>query len=138
MAARQRYAATQHPAFPRFVADMLRTVLAKSQAPDENTCPLLEGLAAGLGLLRAAQYPDAGLITALEVRTKAELERNLHLQLQPEQQRIDFGGGVVLTAPTIASQTGAWLFGRYAPRIRVDMSGHCLSALVELGNVAPR
>lgn len=141
MAARQRYATTKDPAFPRFVAAMLPAILSRPLSPDDNTCPLLEGLAAGLGLLRDARFADAALIIATEQRVKIELEKNLGLQLQLGQERIALAGEAVLIAPKIASQAGAWLFGRFTPRIRVDMTGHCLSALVELGqfgSVAPR
>jgi len=133
MAARQRYATTKNPAFPRFVASMLRAILPRPLSPDENTCPLLEGLAAGLSLLRNAQFADTTLITATEQRIKNELEKNLGLQLRPGQEQIVLGVGAILTAPLVPSQAGAWLFGRYSPRIRLDMTGHCLSALVELG-----
>lgn len=137
MTARRRFAATGNPAFVAFALRLLRQQLARPIDPGENTCPLAEGFAAGLGLLREAKYADPAMVAAVRARAEAEIENNRPLQISPGQARIMLGGGAVLTAPEIAANAGAWMLGRHQPSIRVDMTGHCLSALVEMGDGGP-
>jgi hypothetical protein len=134
MAARLRYMATRDPAFVRFVASQMRVVLATPESKREandNNCARLEGLAAAAAVLREAPAADPVLRNAVDTRLARELEHHRALQIQTGQTRIAFPGGAELIAPQLQEHAGAWLLGRATPSIRADMTGHCLSALIE-------
>jgi hypothetical protein len=133
MAAAQRFAATADPRLAEFARAQARHFLEASrteQSKDENTCSLVEGLAAALKLLRP-EGQDGALVTAIRARIAAELTKSLALQIQPGQEEIALDGGAVLRSPAIARFAGAFLAGRLGPSVRVDFTQHCLSALVE-------
>ena len=135
-AAAQRLAATSDTKFRRFIAQQTRAYLDSIAPPpgsSENSCDVVEGLGTALRVLTATADPDRGLIRRLRQRIDSEMAKNLSLQIQPGQTRIELGNGTYLSSPSVADYAGAFLAGRHEPYVRIDYTEHCISALMELG-----
>ena len=97
-AAAQRFDATSDAKFSRFIAQQARAYLdGIGPHPDlsENSCDAVEGLATALRVLMSATDPDRALIRRLRQRVDSEMAKNLSLQIQPGQTRIELGNGAV-------------------------------------------
>jgi len=146
MAAAARFAETGDRRFIDFVAAQADIFLdpaavmadrAMAAGPDENTCFYVEGLVAAARVLRADGDSHAELLARVRTRIDSEMAKNHALQLQSGQSRIELGGGAYLWAPRAAGHAGAYLAGRYQPYTRVDLTGHCISALTDLQSLDP-
>ena len=135
-AAAQRLAATSDPRFTRFIAGITGAyfkTIDPSQGIADNTCSEAEGLATALRVLSASSGADRELIARLRDRLDTEMSKNRSLQIQPGQTRIELGSGSYLSSPAIADYAGAFLAGTKQPYVRIDLTEHCISALLELG-----
>jgi hypothetical protein len=61
---------------------------------------------------------------------KAEQAKLPKLQIQPGQELIALNGDAYLRSSRIADFSGAFLAGLYDPEVRLDVSAHCISAMV--------
>ena len=134
MAAVMRYRIIGDSRFVDFVAQQMRQFMDEFKPkvkPWVNSCYSVEGLLAGAGVIA-----DSGRYQALYektmLRVKQEMEKNLRLQIRPDQKYIQMGPKRYLTAPEIPDYVGAFLNGLYRPQVRVDATQHCLSAMVKM------
>jgi hypothetical protein len=139
MSAAQRFAVTRDARLVTFARSQARRFLdAKDEFPGDNNCAFVEGLAAAQNLLRrGGAAPDDVLASEIHARIEFEMRKNLALQIQPDQDRIDLGAAGVLLSPHLARFAGAFLAGKDTPLARIDLTEHCLSALVEMAKEAP-
>ena len=141
MAAAQRFAATSDPKFADFIAaqtshflDLKFTTAQQS----ENSCALIEGFAAAASLL-SKRGGQAELLQRLNNRIQDEMVKNQALQIPHDAVQLDLGSGAFFRSPRLARYAGAYLSGGGNLYARVDFTGHCLSALVEMQSIsAPR
>ncbi len=139
MAAAQRYATTRDPRFAAFLrgqAGLFRSRFRARHSPADNNCAAIEGAAASLGVLRIAGRSrggaDADLVKGIERWLTAEATKLPRLQVRAGQEGMELGGAARLSAPRMASYGGAFLKGLYEPSTRVDLTQHCLSAMLML------
>lgn len=135
-AAAQRFDTTSDVRFSAFIARQTHAYLDRpdpSADSANNSCSQTEGLVSALHVLTAVARQDPNLITQLRQRIHQQMARNLSLQIQPGQTRIELGNGAYLSDPAIADFAGAFLAGTKQPYVRIDLTEHCLSALVDLG-----
>ena len=133
MAALRRYATTRDARFIDFLESQTR-YFATSVRPrlqhDDNNCSAVEGVAATLAAFRRAGKEGTQESTELRAWLERELEKMPALQVQPGQKHMKLGGEVRLLVPRLSEFSGAFLAGIYAPQVRVDLTAHCLSALM--------
>jgi len=115
----------------RITRHVLDTVPA-SLVTEETTCTIVEGLAAAAQFLRRAPQWDMALLKQIDDRIAVEMAKNYAMQIQPGQSDITRADGVRLQIPPTLNAAGAFVAMRTRPFIRVDYTGHCISALVEL------
>lgn len=133
MAASVRYETTRDPRFLAFLAtlaDVYMTRLRPPKTSDGNTCSMVEGLAAAARALHLGKG-DPDLLGRVAARAEGELTASLPMQILPGQTSIRLGGERVLGDPNIAWFAGAFLNARFTPRARIDLTQHCLSALMK-------
>ena len=133
MAAAKRYEATRDMKFMRFAARQATAYLDDLRPkvkPHVNSCYSVEGLAAVAALLESTEF-DEGLRTRVVRRVVEEMEKNLRFQILPGQDRVSLGEGRYIFVKDVSTFTGAILNGLYKPRVRIDFTQHCLSALVK-------
>ena len=139
MAAAQRYRTT-HDA--RFLAYLRRQgsdfieLSRKRLRPEENNCVAMEGFAAILATLRAAGEHESAATGTIGEWLLQEVAKLPKLQIQKGQRGLALGGEAYLRAPRMADYAGGFLRGLYSPVTRVDVGGHCLSAMVMLERYA--
>jgi hypothetical protein len=134
MAAARRFHTTQDRRFIDFLQREAQAALDAAPQADspEASCALVEGLAASAGAMARGGWSDKPLYAALRQRIRLEMDKNNRLQLQRGQDRLALGGDGVLIAPRLGDYAGAYLFGRYTPTVRIDMTHHCISAIAEM------
>lgn len=134
MAASRRFHTTQDPRFLAFLERESQAALETSPPADSPaaSCALVEGLAASASAIARAGRAQTPVHDGLLARIRSEMDKNNALQLQPGQERLALGGGGELFAPRLGAYAGAYLFGRYTPVIRIDMTHHCISAIAEM------
>ncbi|HYV36039.1 MAG TPA: hypothetical protein VE988_10075 [Gemmataceae bacterium] len=134
-AAAERHVAVSDPKFVEFIAQQTRTYLDSTRTPSdlgENSCADVEGLAAAYHVLNGVAHPNHNLIGRLRQRISSEMTKNLALQIQPHQTRIELGSNTYLISPSVIENAGAFLAGKHQPYVRIDYTEHCICALVEL------
>jgi hypothetical protein len=134
-AAAERLRATGDAKFAQFIATQTRLRLAETRPASEareDSCAEVEGLAAALHVLTASTVKDEALVRRLREVIAAEMVKNNALQIQPGQDRIDLGHGATLFSPAIAEHAGAFLAGAQQPYLRIDLTEHCICALLEV------
>ena len=135
MAAARRFKVTSDQKFLMFVRAQAEAFLngpPRDRWRGENTCAWIEGLATAAAMLRARKDSDGALLARIDARVNEDMEVNRALQIGPNMDRIAFGEGISLTSPKLRDFSGAFLLGRYEPTTRVDMTGHCVSAILKL------
>jgi hypothetical protein len=134
MAAARRYLATKNRRLIEFIEKASQAALDAAPPVDGpyNSCPLVEGLAASASAIARSGRADSLLHRALRARIRAEMDKNNGLQLAAAQDRLAFGGDSYLVSPRLGAYAGAYLFGRYTPMVRIDMTHHCISAITEM------
>lgn len=135
-AAAERLAASADNRFRQFIAQQSSAFFgATADNADDNNCSTVEGLATALKVLLKTAQPDQRLITRLRRTIGLEMAKDLSLQIQPAQDRIDLGKGAYIYSPVITQYEGAFLAGVRRPFLRVDYTQHCISALLLLNEV---
>jgi hypothetical protein len=135
MAAEQRYKTTGDARFLRFVQGQAETFFAQFQRrvdPVTNNCSDMEGLAAVLAAMQRSGDGDVALADRIRERLASEAGKLPRLQIQSGQNSLTFAGETRLTAPRMASFSGAFFVGVETPTVRVDLAAHCLSAMVRI------
>jgi hypothetical protein len=135
MAAASRLRTTSNAKFVEFIAHQADDMLAagvSQQLEDDNTCAMVEGLAAAAGALQGAGGASKTLVQRLSDRIKAEMSKNRSLQIRQRQDHIDLSEGAYLSAPQLSHYAGAFLAGRARPYTRIDLTQHCMSAIIEM------
>ncbi len=135
MAAAQRGAALDRARSMPLVESMTRHVLDTVPAAlvtEENTCTIVEGLAAVAQILRREPQRDFGLLDQIDERITIEMAKNLSMQIMPGQPDVTRADGARLQIPATLKAAGSFVAMRTRPFIRVDYTGHCISALIEL------
>jgi hypothetical protein len=134
-AASMRFAATQDPKFAEFIKAQTQYILAAPGAPsdlNDNSCGFVEGLAAAAKLLPVVGGGPDQQMAGLIARLDREMAKNRALQLRPGQTRVELADHAYLSSLRLSDYAGAFLAGVYSPRVQIDVTGHCLSALIEL------
>lgn len=134
MAAATRYRATGDERFADFAAQQMRQFMDELKPkvkPWVNSCYSVEGLLAGAGIIADSGRYQKLYETTMK-RVGQEMEKNLRLQIRPDQKYIQMGPGRYLAAPEIPDYAGAFLNGLHRPQVRIDATQHCLSALVKM------
>ena len=141
MAAVQRLATTSDAKFAAFIAAQTRHFLGQevpTAQQDQNSCAFVEGLAAAAAAL-AKRGGQPELVQQLTSRIDHEMTRNRALQIAPGLTELDFPSGASVRSAHLVDYAGAYLAGAGALYVRIDVTAHCLSALVEMqGIVANR
>ena len=137
MAAAVRLETTGEPRFGAFITRLADGLVRPATSRDANTCSMVEGLAAGAKALSAGdrEAGERAAVTAMAARAEAELVNSLDMQILPAQKRIELGGSRFLEDPALVHFAGAFLNARHVPRARIDMTQHCLSALIKYGSL---
>ena len=133
MAASRRYAATGDTRFIDFLKAQTRyfeSGVRPRLREDDNNCPPAEGVAATLAAFNRAGKGGTQESAALRAWLEREIEKMPRLQVQPGRKHMKLGGEVELQIPRLPQFSGAFLAGVYAPRVQVDQTAHCLSALI--------
>lgn len=141
MAVAQRGAALDPQKSTRLAERISRHVLDSvpaSLVAEENTCTIVEGLAATAQVLRREPQWDLALLKQIDDRIAVEMAKNLSLQILPGQSDVLSVDGTLLQIPPTLNAAGAFVAWRIRPYIRVDYTGHCLSALIELARKESR
>lgn len=142
MAAASRLRATSESKFVDFIVQQADQILEATKAPfaeDYNTCSLVEGLTAAAGALQSLQSVErinTELTHRLTERINSEMVKNMALQIQPTQKRIDLGEGAYFVSGRLGDYAGAFIAGRHLPYTRIDYTEHCMSAIIEMQRVA--
>lgn len=135
MAAEQRYKTIGEARFLRFMQNQAEIFFARFQHlvdPATNNCSDMEGLSATLAAMVRAGDGGVALADRIRARLASEADKLPLLQIQPGQTELAFAGEAHLTAPRMAAFGGAFLAGLNTPTTRVDLTAHCLSALVRI------
>jgi hypothetical protein len=133
MAAAVRFATTSDRRFLDFIAEQaakLLQLLASEPSPP-NSCALVEGFATALQILSRDRRYEA-VVASIQRRVDTEMEKNHRLQLARDTRRITVADGTYLVSPHFGRFAGAFLAGQSRPFTRIDVTGHCLAALLRL------
>jgi hypothetical protein len=137
MAAAQRLTTSSDSKFTDFIAAQASHFVHRqfsSAEARENSCSFVEGLAAaGAVLVRLDEYRE--LREKLLTRINREMTKNRALQIIMGMTQIDFPGGT-FHSTRLAEYVGAFLSDGGNPYVRIDITAHCLSALVEIRSIA--
>jgi len=137
MAAAQRLAATSDSKFAEFIAAQASHFADEEIAAAqrrENTCALVEGLAAAAAAL-AKRDGNRALLQKLMTRIDREMTKNRTLQIPAGTLQLDYPGGTFFHSTRLAEYAGAYLSGGANLYARIDITAHCLSALVEMQSI---
>ena len=133
MASARRYGQTKDPQLVEFGAQQVNQFLTEMRPTfDEevNSCYSVEGMAAILPVLQKTPKQSA-LAARLHTRLRQEMNKNIGMQITPDQKMLVLVGGRTLTAPELPRYAGAFINGLDRPQIRIDFTQHCLSALLK-------
>ena len=132
MAAAVRWDSTRDSRFPAFIEQQAVSVLDEPEEPEHyNTCAMVEGLATAARVLRDAGGRSA-LVRRIVARVEGEMRKNYALQIRPVRGRFAVAHGVSIVSPRLAEFDGAFLMESQRPYIRIDMTDHCISAMLKL------
>jgi hypothetical protein len=138
MAAARRFATTSDSKFADFIAAQANRFVDQeffTAQRSENTCALVEGLAAAAAVL-AKQDGDRALLQRLMSRIDREMTKNRTLQIPTGTLQLDYPGGAFFYSTRLAEYAGAYLSGGGNLYVRIDITAHCLNALIEMQNIA--
>jgi hypothetical protein len=140
MAAARRLTTTSDSKFADFIAEQAsHFVDLELPAADqrENTCALVEGLAAAAAVL-AKHAEHLTLFGKLMARINREMTKNQALQISKGAVQLDYQDGAFFRSPRLARYAGAYMSGGGDLYARIDITAHCLSALLEMQGIAAR
>jgi hypothetical protein len=137
MAAARRLATTSDAKFVKFISAQANhfvdlEFLAVQRR--ENTCAFVEGLATAAAVL-ARRDGHQKLMKRLTARIDREMDKNRALQIRPGLTELDFPEGASFRSAHLADYAGAFLGGGTSLYVRVDITGHCLNALIEMQSI---
>jgi len=138
MAAVQRLATTSGSKFVEFIAAQADHFVDQefpAAQRRENTCALVEGLAAAAAEL-AKHGGDRVLLRRLTTRIDREMTKNQALQIPTGTIQLDYSGGTFFRSTRLAEYAGAYLSGGGNLYARIDITAHCFSALMEMQSIA--
>ena len=133
MAAAVRAQTTGDPRFLKFIRDQTEWVLAKQEgllADHDNTCAPLEGLATAFRVLWRNQDENDPLKDRTGRWIQVMTAHNMGLQILPGQDTILLANGVAVSSPWLPMYEGAFRTSSDDAKMKVDGTGHCLSALL--------
>jgi len=138
MAAALRLQMTGDPRFSRFIRDQTDWFLAKRasvrEEPD-NTCASVEGLATAYRVLRVGTLNEEDpLMVRIRSRVELTMTHNRRLQIWSGQESFMLDDGVEIRSPRFPLYAGAFLMSSKGAKIQVDVTAHCLSALIRMQN----
>jgi hypothetical protein len=133
MAAAARYADTKERKFLDFIKAQTLAFLdrKKDKVSNSNTCASVEGVADALGSLLIAGEGSSELAKRARRWASTEMQKAKQLQIQPGQKELVFSNARII-APRMQEFAGSFRSGIYAANTQVDLTQHCLSAMVKL------
>ncbi|MGA7180742.1 MAG: hypothetical protein WBX11_14315 [Thiobacillaceae bacterium] len=133
MVAAARFADTKERKFLDFIKAQTSTFLdrKKDHVDNDNTCASVEGVADALGSLLNAGEGGSELATRAREWVATEMRKVKQLQIQPGQKELIFSTARII-APRMQEFTGSFRGGVYAANTQVDLTAHCVSAMVKL------
>ncbi len=133
MAAALRYADTKDQKFLDFVKTLTQGFLDynKAKLKNDNNCALVEGVADALGAMHNAGEGGSELAQKAHEWAKAEMTKAMQLQIQPGQTEVVFANAKVVAA-RMQGFSGHFRGGIYTFDTQVDLTAHCVSALLKL------
>ena len=137
MAAAQRLAITFDSKFAEFITAQAKHFVDQELPAvqrRENTCALVEGLAAAAAVL-AKHGGDRALLHRLTTHIDREMTKNQALQIPTGTIQLDYSGGTFFRSTRLAEFAGAYLTGGGNLYARIDITAHCLSALMEMQGI---
>jgi len=138
MSAAVRLGSTSDRKFELFIAEQARHFVdleLPAAERSDNSCAFVEGLATAASVLgKRDGYGD--LSQKLISRIEVEMRRNRGLQIPLGASELDFVSGASFRSPRLADHAGAYLMAPGNLYTRIDLTAHCLSALVEMQSIA--
>jgi hypothetical protein len=137
MAAARRLATTSDSKFAVFIAAQASHFVDHefpTATSPENSCAIVEGLAAAATVL-AKHDEHRALLERLMTRINREMTKNRALQIPTGMIQLDFPGGT-FRSTRLAEYAGAYLSAGGNLYSRIDVTAHCLSALMEMQSIA--
>jgi hypothetical protein len=133
MAAAARYADTKNTKFLDFIKSQTVAFLDrnKDRVNHYNNCASVEGIADALGALLSAGEKDSELARRAERWVATEMQKAKQLQILPGQKELAFPNARII-APRMQEFAGSFRAGIYAASTQVDLTAHCVSAMVKL------
>jgi hypothetical protein len=137
MAATKRLESTSGTKFEAFIATQA-THFVDLEVPaaqrSDNSCAFVEGLVAAASVL-GRQGSHGDLIEKLISRTNLEMMKNRALQIPSGTTQLDFPSGASFRSPRLGDFAGAYLIASGNLYSRIDITAHCLNALMELHGI---
>ena len=137
MAAAVRTQTVANPRFLKFMREQTGWVLnnqSKLLEERANTCAWVEGLATAFRFLGRDQTGSDPLIATTRHWIEIMMEHNLRMQILPRQDFILLENGATVRSPQLPNYAGAFLVSSDLTRMQVDVTAHCLSALIRMQN----
>jgi hypothetical protein len=133
MAAAARYADTKEKMFLDFIKAQTGTFLdrKKEHVDSDNNCASVEGGADVLEALLSAGEGGSELAERARGWGTTEMRKVKQLQIQPGQKELVFSNSRII-APRMQEFSGSFRSGVYAANTQVDLTAHCVSAMVKL------
>ena len=133
MAAAARFADTRDAQFLDFIRTQTERFLARMKNSDEgpNYCASLEGTTDAMGALLSAGEEDTALFKRTRAWSELAMQNAIRMQIQPGQRELIFSNARI-SAPRLAEFSGSFRNGAYEAETQVDVTGHCISAMVKL------
>ena len=78
---------------------------------------------------------NRALLQKLTTRIDREMSKNRTLQILPGTLQLNYPGGTFFRSTRLAEYAGAYLSGGANLYARIDITAHCLSALVEMQSI---
>ncbi len=133
MAAAARFADTKERKFLDFVKAQTQAFLErkKDHVDNDNTCASIEGVADAMGALLSAGEGGSELAERGRIWVTTEMRKVKQLQIQPGQKELVFPYSRII-APRMQNFSGAFRSGLFAANTEVDLTAHCVSAMLKL------
>lgn len=135
MAAEVRADTTGDRRFIEFIRDQTAWIISTQHRLLEdpsNSCALVEGLATAFRMLRNARTEASTLLGTLLKWITVMMQRNRTMQILPEMSEIKLDDGRRVKSERLSDFAGAFLVSSTVPKTQIDVTGHCLSALIRM------
>ena len=133
MAAAARFSDTNEKKFLDFIKAQTESFLDRKidHVDNYNTCASIEGVADALGSLLSAGEGESELVKHVKQWVATEMQKAERLQIQPGQKELVFSNARI-SAPRMQEFAGSFRSGIFAANTQVDITAHCVSAMVKL------